>query len=70
MANHYRGKAGTIYLERSEQAGSQWDVWFEDFHIIGAGTSRIEALKDAIRFLGEVDELVKTAIATEEAAGD
>lgn len=55
-----RGKAGSIYIESSDDG--ECDVWFEDFCIIGQGKSRVEALQDAARHLVDIGELVKTAL--------
>lgn len=57
--SQFKGRAGTIYLEESDDG--ECDVWFEDFCIIGQGKSRDEALKDAVRHLIDIGELVSAA---------
>lgn len=65
MADDYTEKeVGTIYVKHP---GSQWEVWFEDFNIIGIGLTRVEALQDAIEHCEQLGQLVKTALATEPA---
>lgn len=60
--SEFTGKAGTIYIEPPDRSECQWRVWFEDFHIIGQGSSEIEALKDAERMTIEMTELVRSAM--------
>lgn len=64
--SEFSGKAGTIYVEKSKYVAdgeSRWEVWFEDFCILGAGNTELEALLDAQRMTLEMGELVGHAIA-------
>lgn len=61
MAREVEGKIGTLYIRR-DKASREYEVWFEDFHIIGQGPSEIEALRDAKRMTMEMTELVESAM--------
>lgn len=58
----YTGKAGHIYIEKSgERPNDGYEVWFEDFCILGAGASELEALQNAIRHTLQIAKLVTEA---------
>jgi hypothetical protein len=64
MSEH-KGDAGTIYVTEAERSDShRYDVWYEDFHIIGQGGSEIEALQDAAVYAKQLLELVDSALAS------
>jgi hypothetical protein len=59
----FKGKAGTIYVEKAGYDDSEpYEVWFEDFCIIGTGDSQIAALNDAARHLADMAEIVSDAL--------
>jgi hypothetical protein len=63
--SEYKGKAGTIYLQRSGSASENdpaYEVWFEDFCIIGAGETELGALKDAVMHVADIGNLVASAM--------
>lgn len=65
----FKGDVGTIYTQETDDADKRWQVWFEDFNIIGLGNTELEALRDAERVTGEMNALVKQAIAEVVVAG-
>lgn len=70
MANEYKGEVGTIYFQRAKDVeGKEYEVWFEDFNIIGLGKTKMEALKDAAEFAVDLGKLVESAMAQEAASG-
>ena len=74
--SEYKNQAGTIYVEQDNSNDKPFEVWFEDFCIIGTGNSEREALEDAERHLADINTLVKQALlkadndATHAATGD
>lgn len=63
MADDYqKDEIGTVYIKN---AAGTYEVWFENFCIIGLGATRTEALEDAETFVTGLSELVKTALAGE-----
>jgi hypothetical protein len=60
----YKSDVGTIYVTETKGADDPWDVWFEDFHIIGQGKSEIEALQDAARYTAGLSLLIATSLAS------
>lgn len=62
--SEYRGKAGRIYVEQSETEvdSHRYEVWFEDFCILGMGNSELEALEDAARHTQNIGTLIGHAI--------
>jgi hypothetical protein len=61
--SEFTGKAGTIYVEKS--GGSRttsYDVWFEDFYILGKGSPDVEALQDAKRHAQDIVRLIDNSI--------
>jgi hypothetical protein len=64
--SEFKGKAGTIYVNASrdgnnERVNGDFEVWFEDFCILGQGKSEIEALDDAWRHTGDIMALIADA---------
>jgi hypothetical protein len=60
----FKGAAGTIYIERAEDAGEgdrKIEVWFEDFCILGLGHTELEALNDAWSHTGDIMALIADA---------
>lgn len=63
--SEFSGDAGTIYVTEAEHVDNhRYDVWFEEFHIIGQGNSEIEALRDAAVYAKELLELITSALAS------
>jgi hypothetical protein len=60
----FTGKAGTIYLSKFKHEGNPWQVWFEDFRIIGDGKSQREVLQDALLQAEGISALVSSALVT------
>lgn len=63
--SEYKGKAGTIYVEqrpKQSEDDKPYEVWFEDFCIIGNGDSELEALEDAVQHALDIAELANDAI--------
>lgn len=61
--SEFSGEAGTIYVSKSKDSDEKpWEVWFEDFCILGTGDSEIEALQDAKRQAESITQLVSNAI--------
>lgn len=59
----FKGDAGRIYVEKASGSDEKpYEVWFEDFHILGLGHTELEALEDAARMLADMDTLVIEAI--------
>lgn len=58
----FKGDVGTIYTEETEDSDKRWQAWYEDFNIIGLGNTELEALRDAERVTGEMNQLCKNAI--------
>lgn len=63
--SEFKGKAGTIYTEEHpDPAGNEqerWEVWFEDFCILGTDSSELEALEDARRYTIDITDLIMQA---------
>lgn len=59
--SEYKGEIGTIYVEVVD-GGERREVWFEDFCILGAGSSEIEALQAAAEYVADLASLVAGAI--------
>lgn len=59
--SEFKGKAGTIYIERSK-LDSEYEIWFEDLCILGKGKSDIEALQDAADHVKDIGHLISGAI--------
>lgn len=57
----FRGEAGYLYTEPPDDTDSEWNVWFEDFVILGSGNSELEALEDAVRHVENIRVLVSDA---------
>lgn len=66
----YTGKAGHIYVEKSGDGQNDgYEVWFEDFCILGEGSSALEALKNAVVQTVDIVKLItEAAIDTAECA--
>ena len=64
----YHGEVGTLYVEKHYQTTTyddHYQIWFEDFTIIGLGPSVIEALQDAHKFAIDLQEQVEKAMIKE-----
>lgn len=62
-SSEFKGKAGTIYVEKGGHDDREpYEVWFEDFCIIGTGHSEIVALNDTLRHVADMAELVADAL--------
>lgn len=75
--SEFKGKAGTIYVQQTTDENSlnekPFEVWFEDFYILGTGRSDIEALQDAKRHADDIVRLISDAVIRtlcEDDAGD
>lgn len=73
--SEFKGKAGTIYVSKSKDSDEQpWEVWFEDFCILGTGDTKLEVLKDAVGHTADISDLISGAItelaATSAAGGE
>lgn len=62
MAREFKGETGTIYVQYSEGDYKPYNVWFEDFVILGDGDSEIEALRDARAHTANIGKLITDAI--------
>jgi hypothetical protein len=65
--SEYKGKAGRIYTEvvdddDIDEGGKKWEVWFEDFCILGLGHTEQEVLEDAIRHTEDLSTLISEAL--------
>lgn len=61
----FSGDAGTIYIEqrpKQSEDDKPYEVWFEDFCILGNGDSDIEALQNAKQHVEQMTRLVSDAI--------
>lgn len=58
----FRGEAGNLYTEPPDETDDQWNVWFEDFVILGTGKTEMEALRDALQQTLAINQLVGSAI--------
>lgn len=70
--SEFKGNAGTIYTSSpsytiESTSPVRWEVWFEDFCIIGQGGTELEALRDAERITSGMNALVKKAVTETEA---
>lgn len=45
------GEGGTFYVNEPTASDSDWNIWWEDFHIIGCGATRKLAIQDAQDYL-------------------
>ena len=62
--SEFTGKAGTIYIEKAYYDDRKpYEVWLEDFCILGDGASEQEALQEAARHTADISDLIKEAIA-------
>jgi hypothetical protein len=57
----FTGKAGRMYLNGG--ADQEWELWFEDFCILGTGNTPHEALENALAQTAQM--LSQVAIASE-----
>lgn len=60
--SEFSGKAGTVYIEKVKASDREYEVWFEDFCILGTGNTEIEALQHAKRHAEDIVRLVGNAI--------
>lgn len=57
--SEFTGQAGTIYVEKAgDKPTDGYEVWFEDFCILGKGNSELEALENAGRQTIDILELI------------
>lgn len=56
------GDPGSIYTERNPDDDKPWNVWFEDFCILGDGNTESEALEAALRQTNDIATLINEAI--------
>lgn len=66
--SEFKGKAGTIYVEKDDSNEKPYEVWFEDFCILGVGDSQQEALRDAVGHVRDIGTLVSEALKQAQAA--
>ena len=61
--SEFRGKAGRIFIEQAdtEVDSHRFEVWFEDFCILGMGNSELEALNNAWTHTGNIMALIAAA---------
>lgn len=61
--SEFKGEAGTIYIERSKDSDEKpFEVWFEDFCILGCGDTDLEALYGAAQHVRDISALIGEAI--------
>ena len=61
--SEFKGAAGTIYInDKPNSADAMYDVWFEDFCILGQGRTKIDALRDAARQVAQMATLIAEAV--------
>lgn len=58
----FNGPPGNIFTEYHPDDDKPWEVWFEDFCILGTGDLEIEALTDAARHTQDIVTLINEAI--------
>ena len=61
LRREFKGRAGTLYLHETHDDDQKWDVWFEDFCIIGCGNTPAAAMDDAVRHAANISKLAKQA---------
>lgn len=62
--SEYTGECGTIYITETRRSETYaYEVWFEDFHIIGQGHTELEALRDAALHAAQLSALIASALA-------
>jgi len=62
--SEFKGKAGWIYIEKAhdvDEGDNQFEVWFEDFCILGLGKTELDALNDAWSHTGDIMVLISEA---------
>jgi hypothetical protein len=60
--SEFSGEAGTVYIRQAGEGNDRpYEVWFEDFCILGDGDSRLEALRDAQRHTRDILALIVEA---------
>lgn len=61
--SEFKGKAGRIYVEKADNVDDhKWEVWFEDFCILGTGNTEIDALVDAKGHTADIIGLISQGI--------
>lgn len=68
--SEFKGKAGTIYIEKVKASDREYEVWLEDFCILGTGNTELEALQNAGQQAVNILEIIVRAmpeVATTEA---
>jgi hypothetical protein len=68
----FTGRAGNIEIRKADDGNDRpYEVWFEDFCILGDGDSALEALHDAWRHTGDIMALISEAtLSVAAGAGD
>jgi hypothetical protein len=56
-----RGDVGNVFITRDSDI-DPFEVWFEDFHILGKGNSELEALQDAALHTAQLLLLLTTTM--------
>lgn len=59
--NEFRSEAGNIFVTRDSDI-DPFEVWFEDFYMLGKGRSELEALQDAALTSAHVSLLLAMAL--------
>lgn len=61
--SEFKSDVGTIYTAAPGHKNDRWECWFEDFNIIGQGSTELDALIDAGRMTAEMNALCLSAVA-------
>jgi len=60
----FSSDAGTLYLEYEEHEDEPFQVWFEDFCILGQGATKVEAFRSAARQTAQIANLIAESVET------
>lgn len=61
--SEFEGEAGTIYVKKSKDCDERpYEVWLEDFCILGTGDSILAALENAAKQTALIQELIASAV--------
>ncbi len=60
ISKDFGGTAGTLYLIKRSDI-DPWEVWFEDFYMLGDGNSELHALNNAWSNAGDIMALISEA---------
>lgn len=55
LKRQFNGEVGTISIAKKD---GQYEVWFEDFNIMGQGDSEVEALQEAALHAAQLSLLI------------